>query len=378
MPIENQRHLFEIPEDVAYLNCAYTAPFLTAVVQAGHRAIQAKTNPWTISPADFFSSVETLRSLFAGVIGCESDHVAIVPAVSYGIALAARNLPVEEKQSIVVLQDQFPSNVYSWRNLAQQKGASIRTVPRPADSSWTQAIVESVDSDTAIVAAPNCHWTDGTLIDLKVVGERCREVGAALVIDGAQSLGAMPFSVAEVRPDFVAAISHKWLLGAYSIGFCYVDKRWHGGTPLEENWMSRAGSEDFSGLVEYRDDYQAGARRFDVGEASNFILSPIASAALRQILEWSVEEIAETLRGWTDSIADRAEAIGFKAPPRPARAPHLIGVSKPGGFPRELPKRLAQEKVFVSVRGESIRISPHLYNTETDIDRLFQALQKHS
>jgi selenocysteine lyase/cysteine desulfurase len=378
MPIENQRHLFEIPENVAYLNCAYTAPLLRSVVKAGHQAIDAKSNPWTIMPAHFFSAIETLRSLFAQVIGSNSDHVAIVPAVSYGIALAARNLPVAAKQSIVVLQDQFPSNVYSWRNLAQQKGASITTVSRPADSNWTQAIVESIDSNTAIVACPNCHWTDGTLIDLKAVGEKCREVGAALVIDGAQSLGAMPFSVKDVRPDFVAAISHKWLLGAYSIGFCYVDKRWHGGTPLEENWMSRAGSEDFSGLVDYRDEYQVGARRFDVGEASNFILSPIASAALQQILVWGVEEIAQTLRGWTDSIADRAEAIGFKAPPRPARAPHLIGVSKPGGFPRELPQLLAREKVFVSVRGESIRISPHLYNTETDIERLFQALQKHT
>jgi selenocysteine lyase/cysteine desulfurase len=139
--------------------------------------------------------------------------------------------------------------------------------------------------------------------------------------------------------------------------------------------MSRAGSEDFSGLVDYRDDYQAGARRFDMGEASNFILSPIASAALQQILDWGVDEIARTLRGRTDLIADRAEETGFKVPPRPARAPHLIGITKPGGFPRELPKMLAEEKVFVSVRGESIRISPHLYNSADDIDRLFQALK---
>ena len=142
--------------------------------------------------------------------------------------------------------------------------------------------------------------------------------------------------------------------------------------------MSRAGSEDFSGLVDYRDDYQTGARRFDVGEASNFILSPIASAALQQILEWGVEEIAASLRSWTDMIAERAGAIGFEVPPGAARAPHLIGIAKPGGFPRDLPRLLAGEQVFVSARGDSIRISPHLYTTEADLDRLFRALQKHT
>jgi selenocysteine lyase/cysteine desulfurase len=374
--IPNQRHLFDLPDDVAYLNIAYTAPLLHAAASAGRDAIQAKQNPWTISSTDFFKSVETVRDLFAGIVGCHSDCVAIIPAVSYGIALAAKNLPVEKGQSIVVLQDQFPSNVYSWRSVASQRNAAVKTVPRLVDNDWTTALLESIEDDTAVVAVSNCHWTDGTLVDLEKIGEQCRSKGAALVVDGIQSLGAMPFSVERVQPDFLVAGTHKWLLGPYSFGFCYVDPKWHDGMGLEENWMNRADSEDFSRLVDYRDSYQKGARRFDMGESSSFILSPIAAAALRQILDWGVENIAVTLQAKTDAVADRAKEIGLVVAPRNARAPHLIGISKPGGFPKELPNLLAQEKIFVSVRGESIRIAPHLYTGEEDIERLFSALRK--
>ena len=374
--IPDQRHLFDLPDEHAYLNCAYTGPLLKSASRAGIEAIEAKRTPWVIKSDDFFGTVENLRRLFSQLVGCSPNDVAVVPAASYGIALAARNLPVEENQTIVVSQDQFPSNVYSWMNLAAAKDARIETVPRPANNDWTSAILEHINADTAVVATANNHWTDGTRVDLVKVGEKCRSVGAALVIDGAQSLGAVPFSVSEVKPDFLAAISHKWLLGPYSMGFCYVDPKWQDGTALEENWLNRAGSEDFSRLVDYQEGYQPGARRYDVGEVSNFILSPIAAAALEQILEWGVEQIAETLRSKTDAIADRANEMGLLVAEREFRSPHMIGVTKPGGFSGELPGLLAKEKVYVSVRGESVRVAPHLYNNDGEIDRLFAALKK--
>lgn len=370
-----QRDRFDLPENVAYLNCAYTSPLLKTARQAGRTALQAKANPWTIAPADFFSTAETVRDLFARLVGCRPDDVALIPAVSYGIALAARNLPVARGQRILVLEDQFPSNVYAWLRAAEQNEAAVKTVLRPKDSDWTPAVLEGIDSDTAVVAVQNCHWTDGSLVDLVKIGEKCRTVGAALVVDGIQSIGAMPFSMDRVQPDFLVAASHKWLLGAYSFGFCYVAPKWHGGVPLEENWFNRAESEDFARLVDYREGYQPGARRYDQGEASNFILSPIAAAGLEQILEWGVENIADTLQRKTDVIAERAQQMGFSVAPARVRAPHLIGISKPGGFSADLPMRLARENVFVSVRGESIRISPHLYNTDADVDRLFTVLK---
>ncbi|HKB49188.1 MAG TPA: aminotransferase class V-fold PLP-dependent enzyme, partial [Ktedonobacterales bacterium] len=249
MILPSQRDLFEIPDDVAYLNCAYMSPLLRAARAAGEAALARKSQPWRITPHDFFADSEAARGLFAELIGADADGVALIPAASYGLAIAAANLPIREGQRILVLEDQFPSNVYVWRDLAARAGAVVETVPRPADFDWTAALLERIDERTAIVAVPHCHWTDGSLVNLVRVGERVRAVGAALVVDATQSLGAAPLSVGEVRPDFLVAATYKWLLGPYSMGFLYAAPEWRDGRPLEFNWIAREGSEDFAGLV---------------------------------------------------------------------------------------------------------------------------------
>jgi len=284
--LSSQRELFEIPEEIAYLNCAYMSPQLRTVRTVGEEAVARKSRPWEIIPHDFFEDSETARELFAELVGGEAEGAAIIPSVSYGMAVATANVPVEAGQSVVVLEEQFPSNVYPWRELAKRMGAEVVTVPRPADHNWTGAVLEYVDERTAVVAVPNCHWTDGSFVDLVRVGERAREVGAALVVDATQSLGAHPLDVSEVRPDFLVCAAYKWLLGPYSLGFLYVGEDYREGTPIEHNWISREGSEDFAGLVEYTDAYGPGARRYDVGERSNFVLLPMANEALRRILTW--------------------------------------------------------------------------------------------
>jgi selenocysteine lyase/cysteine desulfurase len=371
-----QRHLFAIPEDVAYFNCAYTSPLMRTAVRAGEGALQQKQAPWTVRPTDFFETAEVNRTLFGRLVDGHPDQVAIIPAVSYGIALATRNIPIAAGQTIVVLQDQFPSNVYAWRRVAVRCGATIRTVPRPSDNHWTPAVLAAIDASTAVAALPHCHWTDGSLLDLAAIGAHCRAAGAALVVDAIQSLGALPFSVQEIQPDFLVTAAHKWLLGPYAYGFCYVAERWLDGTPLEENWLNREHSEDFARLVDYRDTYQPGARRFDMGAYSSFLLAPLARAALEQILEWGVENIAASVGSITGRIADRAAGLGFRVAPESARAPHLLGLYLPGGLPAELPVILARDKVYVSVRGNAIRVAPHLYNTEADLARLLGALEK--
>ncbi len=372
--IPNQQSLFSIPEQISYLNCAFTAPLLKTAQAAGEKARRAKRQPWNIKPEDFFTNIESVRALFAQLINCSKDDVAITPSVSYGIALAAKNLPFSQGQNIVVLKDQFPSNIYSWKRLASERKGQIQTVDRPEDHNWTQAVIDKIDSKTSIVAVPNIHWTDGTLLDLIQIGKICRKQKTALVIDGIQSLGAMPFSIKEVQPDFLVTASHKWLLGAYSFGFCYIAPQWQNTTPLEENWLNRSGSQDFSRLVDYKDDYQKGARRFDMGEASNFFLAPVAKAALEQILEWDVKNIAQTLRMTTDYIAQKARSMGLIVPPKKQRAEHMTGITLPSGIPENLPSKLSSEQIYISIRGDSIRIAPHLYNTEEDIDRLFKCI----
>jgi len=372
--LQNQKHLFNIPDDITYLNCAYLSPQLRGVSNAGEAGIRQKEQPWTVTPPDFFRDSEKARALFAQIIDAAADDIAFIPSVSYGIGVAAKNARIQPGQKIVMLHEQFPSNVYPWRETARACNADIETVQRPADDDWTTALLEKIDERTAVVAAPNCHWTDGSLINLAAIRRRCDDVNAALVVDATQSIGAMPFSVKEIRPDFLIAAGYKWLLGPYSFGYLYAASQHHSGEPLEFNWLNRKDSEDFAGLVNYRDEFQPGARRFDVGERSNFTLMPMALAALQQISEWQVGRIYETLSALTGQIAERAKKLGLSIAPAKFHAGHLIGIRFPGGVPAALIERLKAEKIFVSVRGNAIRIAPHLYNSKADVEKLFAVL----
>ena len=377
MTLPNQRSLFDIPRDVAYLNCAYMSPLLHSAIEAGIGGMRAKARPWTITPTDFFSDVEIVRRLAATIIGCDANDISLVPAASYGIATAMQNLSLASDQEILVLEEQFPSNVYGWMELARRSGAKLKTVPRPADDDWTQAILNAINSKTALAALPHCHWTDGSLIDLELVSVSLRKYDAALVVDATQSLGAMPLDINRIQPDFLVAACYKWLLGPYSTGILYVAPKHQNGQPIEPGWANRAGSEDFTALVNYRDEYQAGARRFDMGQRSNFALLPPLIAGFQQIIDWGVDAIQETITGMTDIIANRAEENGLRIGNRSHRAGHFLGVRLPGGVPSNLTVELASHGVFVSVRGDSVRVTPHLYNNSDDVDRLFEFLAPH-
>ncbi len=374
--IPSQRHLFDIPEDIAYLNCAYLGPLSHAVVAAGREASGRKSRPWEIGSEDFFTETEVARALFAGLINAGDDDVAIVPAASYGVSVAARNLPLAKGQTVVVLAEQFPSNVYAWRESANGAGARVIAVPRPEHGDLTRAVLDSVDERTAVVALPHCHWADGALLDLETIGRRCRELGAGLVLDVTQSAGVMPLDVKRIQPDFLVAACYKWLLGPYSIGFLYVAPHRQDGKPIEFNWRARLGSENFSGLVNYEDSYLPGAHRFDVGECANFQTMPAIIAALRQIRDWGVPAIAQTLAARNAGIAERAAALGLESLGAERRAGHFLGLRFPREIPGGLLEELRQAGVYVSVRGDSLRITPHLYNDDADVDRLMHALQQ--
>ncbi len=377
--IPNQRSLFDIPDHVAYLNCAYMSPLLKSAAEAGKKAIAEKTQPWNTTSDDFFTESEITRALFANVVGTDAEGISFIPSASYGIAIAAANIPVGEGQEILVLKEQFPSNIYAWERAAEEQGGCIKTVTAPASTpvgpDWTPAILEALTERTDIVALPHCHWTDGALIDLAAVSAKAKSIGAALVLDVSQSLGALPLDFEVVDPDFVIAPTYKWLLGPYSMGFLYVAPRWRDGRPIEENWLNRKGSEDFAGLVDYEDAYQPGARRFDMGERANFQLMPMTRCALEQISDWGVETIAATLQTKTNAIAERATKLGLTVSAPHLRAPHFLGVRFPGGVPDGLLDQLAKQHVYVSLRGTSMRVTPHLYNTEEDVNRLFAALE---
>ncbi len=371
-----QRHLFDIPDDVAYLNCAYMSPLMKAAFEAGKAGLARKAHPWELTAPEFFNGAEEFRTTAARILGTTADCVAIVSSAGYGVETAARNLPVRKSQTILVLAEQFPSNYYPWQKLANENGASLKVVPWPEDQDWTAAVLAALTPEVAIAALPHVHWTSGGQLDLIRIGAACRQIGAALALDLTQSLGVLPFRVSDVQPDFAVAASYKWLLGPYTVGMLYVAPKWHNGTPLEEGWIQRANGRDFSSLILYSDQYDAGARRFDMGERSNFALLPAGVRAMQQILEWGIEEISATSGAMNRRLAAAAVELGFTAPKEPLRAPHYLCLRRDVAIPPELTHVLAREKVFVSVRGTSMRVAPHVYNTEEDCDRLIACLRQ--
>ncbi|GCL65266.1 aminotransferase class V-fold PLP-dependent enzyme [Pseudaquabacterium pictum] len=380
-PLPSQRHLFDVPPHIAYFNCAYNGPQLNATRDALLAGARTKSQPWLRQPAQFFDDAETIRGLAAALFGGGADSWAIVPAASYGLATAARAIEptLRPGDGILLIDEDFPSNVLTWRRTAAERGARIHTVPTPADGDWTAALLAAIrpghHPNIRAVAVPTCHWTNGAAIDLVAVGAACRAVGAALVVDATQSLGAVPLSVDTVQPDFLVAAGYKWLLAPYGTGLLYVAPAWQGARPLEESWLSREGAEDFAGLVRYADAYQSGARRFDVGEKGTPTLLPGMVVTLRQVQAWGVPAIAARLAAINTQIADALQPLGLAVVPPAQRSPHLLGARLPDGATTTLLTDLRAQDVHISQRGSSLRFAPHLHVNDQDVQRLLQALR---
>ncbi|MCB0594221.1 MAG: aminotransferase class V-fold PLP-dependent enzyme [Lewinellaceae bacterium] len=380
--LHNQKHLFSIPDDIAYLNCAYMSPLLKSVEQAGYEGVRRKSRPYEIEPPHFFEPVQHLRQAFAQLVNApDPNRIAVIPSASYGLATAARNLKLEAGDNIVLLEEQFPSNFYTWQRLAEERGAELRIVPAPdgeqRSQQWNERILAAIDERTALVTLGHIHWADGALFDLKAIRQRATEAGAWLVVDGTQSVGALPFDVQDIQPDALICAGYKWLLGPYSIGLAYFGPAFDGGVPIEESWINRLHSEDFKNLVNYQPAYQPLAGRYSMGEQSNFILLPMQLRALQQLLEWGVPNIQAYCRELMREPLQQLAELGCRVEPEARRAHHLVGVRLPEEVDLEQLKSAFQEQgVYVSLRGSAVRISCHVFNDERDVERLVESFKQ--
>ncbi len=372
---------FQLNNSVTYLNCAFMSPQMKAVEEAGLQGLQLKRNPVKITPDNFFGETDTLRKEYAKLINANHpERIVVIPSVSYGMANVAQNLPVSKGENIIVVGEQFPSNVYPWRTVAAEKGAEIVTITPPREMKnrgkiWNEKILNAINQKTALVAIGNIHWADGTLFDLHTIRKRTRDVGAWLAIDGTQSVGALPFDVQEIQPDALVCAGYKWLMGPYSIGLAYYGPALDEGAPVEENWINRYESENFSNLVNYNDRYQPGALRYEVGEHSNFILVPMMLKAVQQLNEWGIENIQTYCRNLTSDGIKKLRDSDYRIEDEEYRSCHLFGIRLSEGHDMEQIKaRLDEQNILVSYRGDSIRVSPNVYNTEQEFERFVETL----
>ncbi|MEP5611083.1 MAG: aminotransferase class V-fold PLP-dependent enzyme [Cyclobacteriaceae bacterium] len=356
------------------------SPLMKKVENAGIKGIKTKRKPFRIGPDEFFHETETVRQLFSALIdNKENDRVVIIPSASYGLANVAHNLPFDDGE-IIVADEQFPSNVYPWTALTEQ-GYKITTISAPKSArrgeDWNNEILNAINDQTRVVSIGHVHWSDGTLFSLELIRKKLDQVGGLLIIDGTQSVGALPFSVKKYRPDAVICSGYKWLMGPYSIGLAYYGPAFDGGMPIEQNWINRIKSDDFAGLVKYEETYREKALRYEVGEHSNFILVPMIHEALKQILKWDPASIQKHLKELTAGPLNELREIGYSIENEEWRGHHLFGVRLPKGIDIDTLKgSLAKHRVSVSTRGDAIRIAPHVYNDEMDMRKLLKAMKE--
>jgi selenocysteine lyase/cysteine desulfurase len=379
-----QKHLFQLPPDIHYLNCAYMSPLLRSVEEKGAAGLAIKRDPSRVVSQDFFTEVDVLRESFGALIGATGQQCAVIPSASYGLMAAVNNVPYSPGKHAITISKEFPSGYFSLQRWCSEHGAELRVIqPDQAlvkkGRLWNQLLLEAINKDTAMVLISAIHWMDGTIFDLAQIGQRCKEVGARFIVDGSQSVGALPIDVKACQIDALITVTYKWMMGPYSMGLAYYNEVFNDGTPLEESWMNRSNAVDFSKLTDYEDAYRPGAGRYQVGQTSNFIAVPMMIEAIRQIKAWQVSEIQAHGQELLQPLLTYLQNKGVELEEDAYLAKHLTGLRLPQGIDSQtLLARLKERKIFLSLRGSSIRLAPHVYNDAADIQRVLETIDSFS
>ena len=384
----SKKDYFSLSEDVHYLNCATMSPLPKAVEEAGIKGLLRKSQPQEIFSTDFFNTAEVVRKKFSQLInGTSENEIAIIPSVSYGIAIAVKNILKKGippgKNKIVLVGDEFPSDVFGWHELvAESKALKIVTVEAPKSLEkrgeiWNHKLIESINEETFLVCISPTHWADGTKFDLEQISKKTKEFGALLIIDATQHLGAANIDVSKIKPDLLICAAYKWLLGPYGTSLAYFGEYFSDGFPLEQTWIGRKNSQDFRSLIDYQTEYQEGAFRYNMGEFSNFINLPMLEKALDLLLEWNPDNIQAYAKKLGEPYIKRLQASGYWIENEAFRSSHLFGVRLPQNTQIEnIQKSLLAEKIFVSYRGDAIRVSINVWNENKDLEIFCRILKE--
>jgi len=357
------------------------SPLLRVAEVQGMEGLMKKRNPTHFGMEEFFGAVTKLKTTFSKLIKAPAEQVAVIPAVSYGIANAAKNLNYKVGGELLCLGGQFPSNYYSWQEAAEDNNQKLKLIqggtdPKSRVKVWNENILSAINPKTTAVCLGHVHWADGSLFDLRKISQACQDNDAYLVIDGTQSVGALPLYVDEIPVDVLVVGGYKWLLGHYGLGLAYYSDRFNDGIPIEHNWINKKDSENFQELVNYKDAYKSGAAKYSVGEQSNFIHVPILQAGLEQILEWGVDNIQAFCVNLHQLLIEELRNTPFRLAALGESSSHLMAIRVGEGMSMDRIKSvLLENNIHVSYRGDAIRISFYVYNTESEVIKMSKVLK---
>ena len=373
-----QKDKFQIDKNIHYLNCAYKAPLLKKGEKAILNAILKERNPYLYKPKDFFESSELARVLFAEMINAKSSQIALFPSTSYGFATALHNVKARYKKAVTI-ENEFPSGYFALDKWSGEHQASLITVKKGARTAklWNEAILNSIDKKTDVVLMSMNHWMDGTKIDIKSIGDKCHQLGVTFIVDATQLAGAFPIDVVDLKIDALICAGYKWLFGPYSMAIGYFSPKFSDGIPIEESWMNRTNAMEFSKITEYDTTYKPDSSRYNVGQTSNFLLTPILIEGLKQIQKWGVQQIHNYCFSLFSEIKNELSPIGIGFEENDYIYPHLFSLKLPNRVsPEAMKTNLEKNKIYVSLRGSYIRVSLNVFNNKNDIDALKNCIQK--
>jgi selenocysteine lyase/cysteine desulfurase len=378
--LPSQRALFDIPREVCYLNAASYSPLPLQTLDAGRAAVARKGRPWLIDNAFAAAQYSRTRKAAAALINADSHDVALIPSIAYGVASAAKIFAVPKGARVLVLQDDHSSAVLEWMTRARAAGFTVEAVRRPPDCDWTATLLEAIErpgaAPLALASISSVHWSDGGAVDLHRIAPMLRARGAALLVDATHSAGVLDLDVGAIDPDFVVFPTYKWLIGPYGRAFLYIAKRHQDGIPLEQTSYGRRSVRAEQDIYLKDMAYVAGAIRFDMGERDHFIAMEMAAIGMEMMAQWGRPAIAARLAMLTARLADGLRDLSIAIPDARLRAPHVLSLGFAEGMPGELVARLAAEQVYAAPRLGRLRISPHVYNDEVDVDRFIAVFRK--
>jgi selenocysteine lyase/cysteine desulfurase len=363
------RELFPITRRLAFFNHAGVSPLNTRAV-ADMQAFNELCATQSISeyrPAMGAMQAD-LRQRFASLVNARSaDEIVLMPNTATGINTAALSLPLRPGDNVLVLEGDYPANIYPWMNLTH-RGVLTKFVPQKDGGLDLNLLESRIDSHTRVIAMSTVVFATGFRNDLVAVGKLCKERGIYFVVDGIQSLGALPFDVQEAQVDFLAAGSQKWLLGPIGAGFLYVrSELMHelGAGP----YVGAGSTVDGMNFLDYNFTLLPTAERFNLGSA-NALGQAGLRASLALLQEIGIERVAERvlmLAGVAiGDLQERGFTLSASAAPE-----HRSGIVIPlVPDPAAASAKLEAEGIICIPRGRGIRIAPHFYNTEDEILRV--------
>ncbi len=363
---------------VTYLNAAATGPHPARTIAELEHWLRLRAEPWKIELGAQFAVLAKARELCAGLIGAHEDEIALTPNTSTGLNIAAQILPIPRDKVILGYDGDFPANVYPWMAIERNGGARYEQLPLLPDGlpDWGALNARLDRGDVAVLAISWVSFVTGDRADLAAIGRMCSERKIWFVVDAIQGVGTTPLDVHACNIDILSCGAQKWLLSPWGSGFCYVRRELvHILEPRTIGWLSVRGAEDFSHMLEYDLSYADDARRFEVATIPYQDMAGMNSS-LGLLHEIGLEAVSAKIHSLAGRLVDgiaTMRALSLVTPRDPNRRAGIVSFNTKQAD--KISARLNDNAVSHSIRGGGvIRLAPHIYNTEKQIDRVLALL----